>query len=81
MRTLTRGQIFFMAFLVLVIGTFSGCTSVPEDNRPRAYVAADGKVYLTGKNNLVYVVDEIPDNAIVTFYRAPDARVYIKEKK
>lgn len=69
------------AIICLALAALAGCVNIPEDNRPRAYVAADGKVYLTDKNNLVYVVDEIPDNAIVTFYRAPDARVYIIEKK
>lgn len=67
--------------LIILAWLLTGCTSIPEDNRPRAYVAHDGNVYMTDHLNRVYVVDEIPDNAIVTFYRAPDARVYIKEKK
>lgn len=69
------------AIICLALAALGACAGIPEDNRPRVYVAADGKVYMTDINNVIYVVDEIPDNAIVTFYRAPDARVYIKEKK
>jgi hypothetical protein len=84
MRTLTRRQIFFLAFVILVIGTFGGCTSIPQDNQARVYVAADGNVYMTDHLNRVYLVEDmnnIPEDAIVMFYRSPDARVYTKEKK
>jgi len=72
------------AILFLALASLAGCLSAPQDNRARVYVAADDKVYMTDHLNRVYLVEDmntIPEDAIVTFYRSPDARVYIKEKK
>ena len=72
------------AIICLALAALAGCVNTPQDNRARVYVAADNKVYMTDHLNRVYLVEdmnEIPADAIVTFYRAPDARVYIKEKK
>lgn len=81
MRTLSKGQCFFLGFLVLTLGTFlPACTSMPKDTRPQVYIASDGLAYTVGKRGLVEPVSIIPEGAIVTSYQPYYARLD-KDKK